>query len=68
MTKLERDEGMNEGVEISEEDDGPIASFKELGLSEGLVETLDELGYEDPTPIQAKAIPPLLGGRSLLVA
>ena len=29
-------------------------SFKELGLSEGLQDTLDELGYEEPTPIQAR--------------
>jgi ATP-dependent RNA helicase DeaD len=41
-------------------------SFKELGLSEGLQETLDELGYEQPTPIQAQAIPELLGGHDVI--
>jgi ATP-dependent RNA helicase DeaD len=43
-----------------------IVSFRELGLSEGLLETLDELGYEEPTPIQAQAIPELLGGRDVI--
>ena len=28
--------------------------------------TLDELGYEEPTPIQREAIPPLLAGRDVL--
>jgi ATP-dependent RNA helicase DeaD len=41
-------------------------SFKELGLSEALVETLDELGYAEPTPIQARAIPELLGGHDVI--
>ena len=31
--------------------------FLELGLDEGLVRTLSELGYEEPTPIQREAIP-----------
>jgi ATP-dependent RNA helicase DeaD len=43
-----------------------VRTFAELGLSEGLVETLDELGYEDPTPIQAQAIPELLGGHDVI--
>jgi ATP-dependent RNA helicase DeaD len=54
-------------------DDQPVstgtkqaASFKELGLSEQLVKTLDELGYEEPTPIQAQAIPALLGGQDVI--
>jgi len=42
------------------------ATFAELGLSKELVQTLDELGYESPTPIQAKAIPELLGGHDVI--
>ena len=40
--------------------------FTGLGLAPDLIETLSELGYEEPTPIQRAAIPPLIGGRDLL--
>ena len=40
--------------------------FAELGLESRLVETLAGLGYEVPTPIQRRAIPPLLEGRDLI--
>ena len=32
-------------------------SFEKLGLNDTLVETLAELGYKKPTPVQEKAIP-----------
>ncbi|HSD25529.1 MAG TPA: DEAD/DEAH box helicase [Solirubrobacterales bacterium] len=41
-------------------------SFSDLGLSEGLLQTLDELGYAEPTPIQAQAIPEVLGGHDVI--
>ena len=41
-------------------------SFAALGLEAALLATLDTLGYEEPTPIQREAIPPLLAGRDLL--
>src|SRR3954468_1776781 len=40
-----------------------MATFAELGLSEPLLEALQHLGYENPTPIQEQAIPALLEGR-----
>src|SRR5512146_1972250 len=40
--------------------------FPSLGLSPKLLDTLTSLGYEEPTPIQREAIPPLLAGRDLL--
>jgi ATP-dependent RNA helicase DeaD len=40
--------------------------FAELGLREELVRALAALGYEEPTPVQAEAIPPLLAGRDVL--
>lgn len=40
--------------------------FLELGLSENLVNSLTSLGFEEPTPIQTKAIPVLLDGRDVL--
>ncbi len=42
------------------------SSFRALGLAEPLLRVLDELGYETPTPIQAQAIPHILGGRDIL--
>ena len=42
------------------------AGFAALGLSETLLDALTTLGYEEPTPIQREAIPPLLKGRDLL--
>jgi len=42
------------------------ATFADLGLAPALVETLDELGYETPTPIQASAVPALLDGRDVV--
>jgi ATP-dependent RNA helicase RhlE len=41
-------------------------SFSALGLSEALVRAVSELGYDAPTPIQAKAIPAVLAGGDLL--
>jgi ATP-dependent RNA helicase DeaD len=43
-----------------------MATFKELGLSEPLLDALGHLGYEDPTPIQEQAIPALLEGRDVI--
>ncbi|MCW6009727.1 DEAD/DEAH box helicase [Micromonospora sp. CPCC 205371] len=42
------------------------ASFADLGLRAELLRALSSLGYEEPTPIQGEAIPPLLEGRDLL--
>jgi ATP-dependent RNA helicase DeaD len=43
-----------------------LSSFRNLKLPDPLLATLDEVGYETPTPIQAQAIPQLLAGRDLL--
>jgi ATP-dependent RNA helicase DeaD len=42
------------------------ASFADLDLRPELLHALSGLGYEEPTPIQRAAIPPLLQGRDLL--
>ena len=44
----------------------PVSSFKELNLPAPLLSALDEVGYETPSPIQARTIPPLLEGLDLL--
>ncbi len=40
--------------------------FADLGLPQPLLQSLSELGYEKPSPIQAASIPILLEGRDLL--
>ncbi|MDQ3826431.1 MAG: DEAD/DEAH box helicase, partial [Actinomycetota bacterium] len=39
--------------------------FADLALRPELLHALAGLGYEEPTPIQQAAIPPLLQGRDL---
>ena len=41
-------------------------SFAELDLPEPVLAALGELGYEEPTPIQRAAVPPLLSGSDLV--
>src|SRR4051812_8103065 len=43
-------------------------TFDTLGLSADLVRTVDEEGYEQPTPVQEQAIPLVLQGRDVLAA
>jgi ATP-dependent RNA helicase DeaD len=43
-----------------------MATFEELGLSQPLLEALNHLGYESPTPIQEQAIPELLQGHDVI--
>lgn len=40
--------------------------FASLGLGQELVAAVSALGYEEPTPIQLQAIPPLLQGRDVI--
>lgn len=44
-----------------------MKSFDALGLSEEVVKTITEMGFETPTPIQEQAIPILLKGDTDLV-
>ncbi len=43
-------------------------SFKSLGLSESLLKAVHAQGYDSPTPIQNKAIPPILKGKDVLAS
>ncbi|MEL0167044.1 MAG: DEAD/DEAH box helicase [Pseudomonadaceae bacterium] len=47
-------------------DTAPARQFADLGLPAHLLEALNSLGYETPSPIQAEAIPTLLAGKDLL--
>lgn len=43
-----------------------MKNFKDLGLHETLLSSIERIGYTTPTPIQAKAIPFALEGRDVL--
>ena len=43
-----------------------LTTFAELNLAPAINKVIKEVGYETPSPIQARSIPPLLEGRDLL--
>ncbi len=43
-----------------------LSSFIDLGVAEPIRRVISASGYNEPTPIQSRAIPLLLGGRDLL--
>lgn len=43
-------------------------SFKSLGLTESLVKAVNHQGYNTPTSIQVKSIPPVLDGKDVLAS
>ena len=49
-----------------EDNGGGASGFADLTLAPELCRVLSGLGYEEPTPIQLAAIPPLLEGRDLV--
>ena len=44
----------------------PSLRFADLGLAEGVMAAVSEVGYETPSPIQAATIPALMAGRDVL--
>lgn len=45
-----------------------MSQFKDFALNDDLLKTLEEIGYQTPTPIQIDAIPILLNGKDLLAS
>ena len=43
-----------------------VTTFADLKLSEKSLHALDRAGFEQPTPIQAQAIPPALAGKDVI--
>ena len=50
---------------MNEHNDTPV-TFSNLNLSEPILKALEGVGYETPTPIQARTIPLILEGRDVL--
>ncbi len=44
----------------------PLPSFRDLALIDPVLKALDDIGYETPSPIQAKIIPFMLQGHDVL--
>jgi len=47
-------------------DSNTVSSFSELNLPAPLLKAIEDVGYEQPSPIQAESIPVLLEGHDLL--
>jgi len=45
-----------------------LMSFSNLGLAPELLQAIADQGYTEPTPVQAKAIPPILLGQDVMAA
>ena len=45
-----------------------MTSFEDLGLSAAALAAVADLGYEEPTPVQERAIPAVLAGRDVMAA
>ena len=41
-------------------------AFSALGLDQRILKAIQEIGYTEPTPIQAAAIPPILAGQDIV--
>jgi superfamily II DNA/RNA helicase len=47
---------------------GPAITFQSFGLAEPILRAVHELGYREPTPIQAQAIPVVMQGHDVMGA
>ena len=60
------EESDDEQADDAEPGDEALVTFEDLGLADEVLEAIKAMGYETPSPIQAKAIPALLQGGNLL--
>ena len=54
-------------VALSPTVSGVMSAFEELGVSPELIRACDGLGWTLPTPVQAEAVPLILGGGDVMV-
>jgi len=43
-----------------------LEKFKELNINDVIIQALNEMGFEEPTPIQAESIPVALSGNDMI--
>ncbi len=47
-------------------EEAPKSGFAALGLSDDIMRAVEEMGFENPSPIQAEAIPPVMEGYDVI--
>jgi ATP-dependent RNA helicase DeaD len=57
---------VDDQVEAEALEEPAVITFRELGLGEGVLKALADVGYETPSAIQGATIPPLLAGRDVV--
>ena len=57
-----------EGIAKSTKADEKTTEFSDFGLDPSILRAVTELGYREPTPIQAQAIPVVMSGRDVMGA
>jgi ATP-dependent RNA helicase DeaD len=45
-----------------------MTEFEEMGLTPGILKAIQEMGFEQPMPVQKKVIPKILGGENDIIA
>lgn len=68
QSPLDKLDAMLNGPEETTSADAVENGFAALGLDAAILRALSELNYNNPTPVQAQAIPAFLAGRDLLVS
>src|SRR5438045_3556543 len=66
VSRMENPSSKMEGAYLSGMTTKDISGFAGLGLDDRILDVLTQLGYEEPTPVQREAIPPLLEGKDVL--
>src|SRR5687768_8063490 len=57
-----------DGVAPSSGSNEKVIEFSDFGLDPTILRAVTELGYHEPTPIQAQAIPVVMSGRDVMGA
>jgi len=55
-----------ETTEVEQQAESATPTFEQIGLSSTVLKAVSDAGYEEPTPIQADAIPLVLKGRDVM--
>lgn len=56
-----------DGIKVSGKDvPKPVQKWSQCGLTQPLLNVIDKLGYEKPTPIQMQALPVIMSGRDVI--